>query len=84
MALLVDDSDALGVRKKDPDHGGVTFNMGSKIVERVRMSPRDNGIGFRRERSHSLARSDRDSMRQVPASGTRSQSGRCASSYSIS
>jgi hypothetical protein len=41
-------------------------------------------IGFRRERAHCGASSERERIRQVLANGTRSQSCRCASSYSIS
>ena len=36
------------------------------------------------ERAHCGASSERERIRQVLANGTRSQSGRCASSYSIS
>ena len=56
----------------------------AEVAERIRMPPFYNGIGFRRERAHCGRPSERERMRQVPATGTRIQSGRCASSYSIS
>ena len=84
VALLVDDRDVLGIRKEDAHDRRVAFDVRAEIVERVGMATLDDGIGFRRERAHCGASSERERMRQVPASGTRSQSGRCASSYSIS
>src|SRR5262249_37121305 len=84
VTLLVDDGDRLGIREEDANDGRVVFDMRAEVAERIRMPPLDNGIGFRRERAHRDAPSERERMRQVPASGTRSQSGRCASSYSIS
>ena len=58
--------------------------MRAEIAEGVGMATLDDGISFGRSRAHSAGASERERMRQVPASGTRSQSGRCASSYSIS
>ena len=84
VALLIDDGDGLGIRKEDADQRHVAFDMRAEIVEGVGMTPLDDGISFRRERAHCGVPSERVRMRQVPASGTRSQSGRCASSYSIS
>ena len=84
VAVLVDDGDPFRVRQEDAHNRHVTFDMGAEIVERIGMATLDDGIGFRRERGHSGMRSERERMRQVPANGTRSQSGRCASSYSIS
>src|SRR5512133_2859088 len=63
------------------DDGRVVFDMRAEIAERIGMATFDDGIGFRRERAHSGAPSERERMRQVPASGTSSQPGRCASSY---
>ena len=84
VTLFVDDGNFLGVRKEDANDGRVIFDMRAEIAERIGMATFDDGIGFRRERAHCGAPSERERMRQVPASGTRSQSGRCASSYSIS
>jgi len=63
---------------------GQDRRMRAEVAERIGMPTFDDGIGLRRERAHCGAPSERERMRQVPASGTRSQSGRCASSYSIS
>ena len=84
VASVVDDCNPLRIRKEDADDRHVAFDMGTEIVERVGMATLDDGISFRRERAHSGVASEPARMRQVPASGTRSQSGRCASSYSIS
>ena len=84
VAMLVDDGNAFGIRKEDANDGRVIFYMRAEIAERIGMATLDDGISFRRERAHCGAPSERERMRQVPASGTRSQSGRCASSYSIS
>src|ERR1700730_6785680 len=84
VAMLVDDGNAFGIRKEDANDRRVIFYMRAEIAERIGMATLDDGIGFRRERVHCGAPSERERMRQVPASGTRSQSGRCASSYSIS
>jgi hypothetical protein len=84
VTLFVDDSNLLGIRKEDANDGRVIFDMRAEIAERIGMPTFDDGICFRRERAHCGAPSERERMRQVPASGTRSQSGRCASSYSIS
>ena len=56
----------------------------NRASERVGRATLDDRIGFRRERAHCGASSERERIRQVLANGTRSQSGRCASSYSIS
>src|SRR5262245_1556301 len=84
VTLLVDDGDALGIRKEDANDGRVVLDMRAEVAERIGMPPLYDGVGFRRERGHCGAPSERERMRQVPANGTRSQSGRCASSYSIS
>src|SRR5262249_25637695 len=84
MPLLVDDGHALGVRKEDAYDGHVAFEMRAEIAEGVGVTTFDDGVGFRAERTHSDRPSGCESMRSVPFKGTRSQSGRCASSYSIS
>src|SRR5215471_1580804 len=84
VTLFVDDGNFLGIRKENANDGRVIFDMRAEIAERIGMPTFDDGVRFRRERTHCGAPSERERMRQVPASGTRSQSGRCASSYSIS
>src|SRR5256885_14007706 len=84
MTFFVDDRDLLGIGKEDPNHRCAVFQVRAEVAEWIGMTTLDDGIGFRRERAHCAAPSERERMRQVPASGTRSQSGRCASSYSIS
>src|SRR5262245_18314010 len=84
VTLFVDDGDSLGIRKEDANDGRAIFDMRAEIAERIGMATFDHGIGFRRERAHCGVPSERERMRQAPASGTRSHTGRCASSYSIS
>src|SRR5262245_33554544 len=84
VPLLVDVADPLSIRNADANHGRAVFDMRAEVAERIGMPPLYNGIGFRRERAHCEVPSERERMRQVTANGTRSQSGRCASSYSIS
>jgi hypothetical protein len=84
VALFIDDCDTFRIRKENTDEGYVAFDVGAEIPEGVGMATLDDGISLRRERTHSGVPSERERMRQVPANGTRSQSGRCASSYSIS
>jgi hypothetical protein len=84
MPLFVDDGHPLGVRKEDAHDRHVAFDIRAEIAEGVGVTTLDDRVGFRAERVHSDARSERERMRSVPFKGTRSQSGRCASSYSIS
>src|SRR5258708_541324 len=84
VTLFVDDGNFLGVRKEDANDGRVIFDMRAEIAERIGMATFDAGIGFRRERAHCGPPSERESMRQVPASATRTEPTRYASSHSIS
>src|SRR5262245_13882182 len=84
VPLFVDDGHSLGIRKEDAYDRHVAFEMRAEIAEGVGVTTLDDRIGFRAERAHCDARSERERMRSVPVRGTRSQSGRCASSYSIS
>ena len=79
VAFLIDDGDAFGIRKEDANQRHVTLDVGAEIMEGVGMATLNDGIGLRRERAHFAVASERVRMRQVPANGTRSQSGRCAS-----
>jgi hypothetical protein len=84
VAMLVDDGDPSASGRKTRTTDPSSFDMRAEIVERVGRATLDDRIGFRRERAHCGASSERERIRQVLANGTRSQSGRCASSYSIS
>ena len=84
VALFVNDADFLRIRQKGAHHRDVALHMPPEIMERVGMPALDDGIGFARELAHVGLPSERERMRSVPAIGTRSQSGRCAISYSIS
>src|SRR5436190_13374346 len=75
VALFIDDCDAFRIRKENTDEGYVAFDVGAEIPEGVGMATLDDGISLRRERTHSGVPSERKRMRQVPANGTRSQSG---------
>src|SRR5215472_15060666 len=83
-ALVVYRGDRNGIREEDTHDRTVGFNVRTEIAKRVGMTPFNDRIGFRRKRGHASASSQRDRMRKKPASGTRTQSGRWASSYSIS
>ena len=84
VAVLVDYRYPFGIGKKDAHHRHVAFEVRAEIAERVGMTALNHRIGLGRKRAHAGASSGCARMRQVPASGTRSQLGRCASSYSIS
>ncbi len=83
MAVRLDGFDFERAGQEGAHHRRVTLGMGAKIVKRIGMAALDDRIGFVLEFGHAVPRC-RDSTRKVPASGTRSQSGRWASSYSIS
>ena len=76
--------DPFGIGEKDADDRDIVLKMGPKIPERVGMASLDDRIGLGCERRHAGGPPQRERMRHTPASGTCSQSGRCASSYSIS
>ncbi len=84
VTLLVDHLHLFRIGKKDPHDRDVAFDVQAEIMEGVGMSTLDHRIGFGRERCHVASASERERIRQVPSTGTCSQSGRCASSYSIS
>src|SRR5262249_42885681 len=65
VTLFVDDGNFLGIRKEDANDGRVIFDMRAEIAERIGMPTFDDGIGFRRERAHCGAPSERERMRQV-------------------
>src|SRR6476620_1873009 len=84
VPLLVDQEHSLCFREKNAYDGEVALEMRTEIAEWIGMATLENRIGFWCKQGHSTARSERESIRQVPANGTRNQFGRCASSYSIS
>ena len=82
VTLFVDDSNLLGIRKEDANDGRVIFYMRAEIAERIGMATAQYGVGLVWKLSH--AGTPSSSTRRAPFSATRSQSGRWASSYSIS
>jgi hypothetical protein len=84
VPLIVDRLHRLGVRQIDAHDRNVAFQMRPEIMEGVGVPTLDHRIGFRRQLGHHVSPSVCARIRHMPASGTRSQSGRCASSYSIS
>ena len=62
----------------------VAFVMEAEILKGIGVTAFDDGIGLGRQFGHEVSLVCRDNIRSTPVSGTRSQSGRCASSYSIS
>src|SRR4051794_25216082 len=69
----------LRVRQKHPNHMLPLLDVWPQIVEGVGVTTRDDGKSVRREQRHESNSWARASTRNVPASGTRSQSGRYAS-----
>jgi hypothetical protein len=66
---------AFGIGRKTRTTDAPFSTVRAEVAEWIGMATLDDGIGFRRERSHCAVPSERERMRQVPASGTRSQSG---------
>src|SRR5262249_2184345 len=85
---LVDDCDLGSIRQKYAHDRIAALSVQTQIAERVRVPSFDHRPGFGRERTAhaetSIRVDDFDRIRAMPESGTRSQSGRCASSYSTS
>src|ERR1700730_9520120 len=76
VAMLVDDGNAFGIRKEDANDARAIFYMRTEIADRTGTATLYAVTGFRGERAHCGAPSEPERRRQVPASGTRSQSGR--------
>ena len=66
----------IGIGHVGAHHRFVIFDMEPEIVERVGVTALDHRIGFLREGRHAATASDRDRIRNAPAIGTRTQSGR--------
>ena len=83
FAVLADGVDIGRLRQERPHDGFVVLLVQAEVMKRIGMAAFHDGIGlcgqFRHEASICC-----DRIRSAPVSGTRSQSGRCASSYSIS
>ena len=60
------------------------FGVQAEIMEGIGVAAFDDRIGLGGKFGHEASFGCCDSIRSIPVSGTRSQSGRCASSYSIS
>src|SRR3569623_1344264 len=83
MPLFIDRLDLRGMRQESAHNIAAVLRMQAEIAERVRMAAFEDRVGFSGE-SHSATSVSLARMRSAPSSGTLNQSGRCASSYSIS
>ena len=84
FAMLVDRLDLGGLRQERAHHGLVALGVKAEIVEGIGVAAFDDRIGLRGKFGHEASLVCWDKIRSIPVSGTRSQSGRWASSYSIS
>ena len=84
LAMLVDRVDLGGLRQERAHHGLAVLGMQAEVMKGIGVAAFHDRIGLCGQFGHeaSLVRWDR--IRSMPVSGTRSQSGRWASSYSIS
>ena len=84
FAMLVDRIDLRGLRQERAHHGPVALGVQAEIVKRIGVAAFHDRIGLGGQFGHEASLVCRDKIRSTPVSGTRSQSGRWASSYSIS
>ena len=86
LAVRIDRFHVRRIWQKRPHDGFVVLAVGAEVVKRIGMPTFDDRIGFCTQLGHetSFVSDAIASVRSVPESGTRSQSGRCANSYSIS
>ena len=84
FAVLADRLDIGGFGQESAHHALVAFDVQAEIVEGIGVAALDDRIGFGGQFGHAASCGCCARIRKIPASGTRSQSGRCASSYSIS
>ena len=83
--MLADRLDVRRFGQKRTHHGPAALGMKAEIVKGIGVAAFDNRIGFRGQFGHAASLVVfADKIRIAPVSGTRSQSGRWASSYSIS
>ena len=84
FAVLADRLDIGGFRQESAHHALVAFGVEAKVVEGVGVAALDDRIGFGGQFGHAASCGCCARIRVIPVSGTLSESGRCASSYSIS
>ena len=84
FAVLADRLDVRGLGQERAHHGLVALGMEAEIVKGIGVAAFDDRIGFGGQFGHEASSAFADKIRIAPVSGTRSQSGRWASSYSIS
>jgi len=84
LAMLADRLDVRGFGQERAHNGPVVLGMRAEIMKRIGVAAFDNRIGLGGQFGHTASLGCRDRIRSAPVSGTRSQSGRWASSYSIS
>ena len=84
LAVLADRLDVRGFGQERAHHGRLAFSVEAEIVERIGVAALDDRVGFRGQFGHEASVAFAEKIRIAPLSGTRSQSGRWASSYSIS
>ncbi len=84
LAAVVDQRDRRRVRQEDAHDLTVILLVRPQIPEWIMVPALDDRISVCRKCHHAGTSPDRARMRRIPASGTRNQSGRCASSYSSS
>ena len=81
--MLADRLHIRSIRKERAHHVLTTLGMQPEIVKRIGVATFDDRIGLGGQFGHA-ASSVSSKMRIAPVSGTRTHSGRCANSYSIS
>ena len=84
LAVLADRLDIGGLRQEGAHDVAVALGMQAEIMEGIGVAAFDDRIGLGGQFGHEASLGCWDRMRSAPVNGTRSQSGRWASSYSIS
>src|SRR5215210_4066611 len=84
FTVFADGFDIRGFRQERAHHVPATLGMQAEIVKWVGVATFHNRIGLRGKFAHEASPVFSDNIRIAPVSGTRSQSGRWANSYSIS
>ena len=84
LAMFADRFHIGGLRQKGAHHAFIAFGMKAEIAEGVGVAALDDRVGLGGQFGHEASFAGSDRIRSMPINGTRSQSGRWASSYSIS
>ena len=84
FAMFADRLDIRGFGEERAHDVLAAFGVQAEIVERIGVAALDDRIGLGGKFGHEASSGCCDKIRIIPVSGTRSQSGRCDSSYSIS